>query len=47
MDAVLVILLIMLLGSAAATFIIPPYLARIDRTGEVNFFGIKFPPKLP
>ena len=45
MDAVLVILVIMLLGSLAATFVVPPFLARIDRRGEVNFFGIRFPPR--
>ena len=47
MDAVLVILVLMLLGSATATFLVPPFLSRIDRTGSVNFFGIRFPPKYP
>ncbi len=40
---VLAFLIIMLVGSLAATFIVPPYLFRIDRTGQVNFFGIRFP----
>ena len=36
-------LIIMLVGSLASTFLIPPFLRKIDRTGQVNFFGIKFP----
>ena len=42
MDAVLAILVIMLLGSIACLFIVPPFLARIENSGEVNVFGIKF-----
>jgi len=41
--AVLTILIIMLVGSLAATFVIPPFLYRIERTGRVDFFGIRFP----
>ena len=40
---VVTLLIIMLVGSLASTFLIPPFLAKIDRTGQVNFFGIKFP----
>ena len=40
---VLVLLVLMLIGSLAATFVVPPFLFKIDRTGQVNFFGIKFP----
>ncbi len=43
---VLAFLIIMLVGSLAATFVIPPFLFKISRTGEVNFFGIRFPPQL-
>jgi hypothetical protein len=32
----------MLIGSIAATFIVPPFLDKIERTGSVNFFGIRF-----
>jgi hypothetical protein len=41
---VLTILIIMLAGSIVATFLVPPFLFKIQRTGEVNFFGIRFPP---
>ncbi len=39
---VLIFLVVMLVGSAIATFVIPPFLFKIERTGRVNFFGIKF-----
>ena len=40
---VLFLLVIMLVGSVLATFVVPPFLQQIDRTGSVNFFGIRFP----
>lgn len=40
---VMALLVIMLIGSLGATFIVPPFLAKITRTGEVKFFGVKFP----
>jgi hypothetical protein len=40
--AVLIILLVMLAGSVISLFVIPPYLNRIEPSGRVNFFGIKF-----
>jgi hypothetical protein len=40
---VMAFLIIMLVGSLASTFLIPPFLAKIDRTGQVNFFGVRFP----
>ena len=42
MDAVLVLLVIMLIGSVLCMIVIPPFLFKIERTGRVNFFGIKF-----
>ncbi len=42
MNVVLVLLVIMLVGSVAAMIIVPPFLFKIERTGRVNFFGIKF-----
>ncbi len=40
--AVLTILIVMLVGSIGCLFIIPPFLLKIEPTGRVNFFGIKF-----
>jgi hypothetical protein len=37
---VMAFLIIMLVGSLASTCLI---LAKIDRTGQVNFFGVRFP----
>jgi len=42
-NVVLVLLIVILVGSVGGMFVIPPYLAKIDRTGRVNFFGIRFP----
>ncbi len=42
MNAVLAILVLMLVGSVIALFIVPPFLYKIERTGRVDFFGIKF-----
>jgi hypothetical protein len=39
---VLTLLVIMLVGSLVSLFVIPPFLAKIEPTGRVNFFGIKF-----
>ena len=36
------LLVIMLVGGLACTFLIPPFLHKIEPTGRVNFFGIKF-----
>ncbi len=43
MDPVLGFLVALLLGSIGGMILIPPFLFKIDRTGRVNFFGIKFP----
>ena len=42
MDIVLVLLVIMLIGSIASMIVIPPFLFKIERTGRIDFFGIKF-----
>ncbi|GAC1303131.1 MAG: hypothetical protein NVSMB19_12910 [Vulcanimicrobiaceae bacterium] len=42
MNVVLVLLVIMLVGSIVAMFVIPPFLFKIERTGRVDFYGIKF-----
>ncbi|GAC1308731.1 MAG: hypothetical protein NVS2B3_07570 [Vulcanimicrobiaceae bacterium] len=42
MDIVLVLLVIMLIGSIVSLIVIPPFLFKIERTGRVDFFGIKF-----
>ena len=39
---VLTLLVVMLVGSLGCLFIIPPFLFKIERTGRVNFFGIRF-----
>ncbi len=39
---VLTLLVIMLVGSLVCLFVIPPFLGKIEPTGRVNFFGIKF-----
>ncbi len=39
---VLDILIAMLVGSVVCMFVIPPFLFKIERTGRVDFFGIKF-----
>jgi len=41
-NVVLVLLVLMLVGSVIATIVIPPFLHKIDRTGRVDFYGIKF-----
>ena len=42
MNVVLVLLIVMLVGSIGAMLIVPPFLNKIERTGRVNFYGIKF-----
>ncbi len=42
MNVVLVLLLIMLVGSVIAMFVVPPFLFKIERTGRVEFYGFKF-----
>jgi hypothetical protein len=42
MDPVLAFLVIMAVGSIGAALVVPPYLRRIEPSGRVNFFGIKF-----
>ena len=42
LDVVLVLLVVMLIGSIVCMVVIPPFLFKIERTGRVNFFGIKF-----
>lgn len=42
MNVVLVLLIIMLVGSVVAMLVVPPFLFKIERTGRINFFGIKF-----
>ena len=42
MNVVLVLLIVMLIGSIIAMLVIPPFLFKIERTGRVNFYGIKF-----
>lgn len=39
---VLTLLVVMLIGSIACLFVIPPFLHKIERTGRVDFYGIKF-----
>lgn len=41
-DFVLVVLVVMAVGSIGALIVVPPYLNRIEPSGRVNFFGIKF-----
>lgn len=42
MNVVLVLLVIMLVGSVIAMFVVPPFLFKIERTGRVDFYGFKF-----
>ncbi len=42
MNVVLVLLIVMLIGSIVSMLVIPPFLFKIERTGRVDFFGIKF-----
>lgn len=42
MNVVLVLLIIMLVGSVISLLVVPPFLFKIERTGRVDFFGIKF-----
>jgi hypothetical protein len=42
LDVVLVFLVIMLVGSVIAMFVVPPFLFKIERTGRVDFYGFKF-----
>ena len=42
MNVVLVLLIVMLVGSIGAMLVVPPFLHKIERTGRVNFYGIKF-----
>jgi predicted RND superfamily exporter protein len=42
-DFVLIILVVMALGSVVALAVVPPFLNKIEPSGRVNFFGIKFP----
>jgi hypothetical protein len=39
---VLGLLVVMLVGSIGAMLVVPPFLHKIEPTGRVNFFGIKF-----
>jgi hypothetical protein len=39
---VLAILVVMLVGSIGAVFVVPPFLDKIEPSGRVNFFGIPF-----
>jgi predicted RND superfamily exporter protein len=41
-DFVLVVLVVMAVGSIVSLIVVPPFLYKIERTGRVNFFGIKF-----
>jgi predicted RND superfamily exporter protein len=41
-NVVLIILLVMLVGSVACAFIVPPFLNKIEPSGRVNVFGIRF-----
>jgi len=41
-DFVLVVLIVMAVGSVISLIVVPPFLNRIEPTGRVNFFGIKF-----
>ncbi len=42
MNVVLGLLVLMLVGSVIAMLVVPPFLFKIERTGRVNFYGIKF-----
>ena len=42
MNVVLVVLVVMLVGSIGAMLVVPPFLNKIEPTGRVNFYGIKF-----
>lgn len=42
MNIVLLLLVVMLLGSIVSLIVIPPFLFKIERTGRIDFFGIKF-----
>lgn len=42
MNVVLVLLIVMLVGSVIAMLVVPPFLHKIEPTGRVDFFGIKF-----
>ncbi len=39
---VLIFLIVTLVGSMIATLVVPPFLKKIEPSGRVNFFGIKF-----
>jgi hypothetical protein len=39
---VLIILIVMLVGSIVSLLVVPPFLFKIEPSGRVNFFGIKF-----
>jgi len=41
-NIVLLLLVVMLLGSIVSLIVIPPFLFKIERTGRIDFFGIKF-----
>ena len=40
---VLILLVVMLVGSVGSMLVIPPFLHKLDRNGQVELFGIKFP----
>lgn len=42
MNVVLILLVVMLIGSIGAMLIVPPFLHKIEPSGRVDFFGIKF-----
>lgn len=42
MNVVLALMIVMLVGSMIAMLVVPPFLHKIERTGRVNFYGIKF-----
>lgn len=42
LNVVLILMVVMLVGSIISMLVIPPFLFKIERTGRVNFFGIKF-----
>jgi len=42
LNVVLGLLVLMLVGSVIAMLVVPPFLFKIERTGRVNFYGIKF-----
>ncbi|GAC1397408.1 MAG: hypothetical protein NVS2B8_08430 [Vulcanimicrobiaceae bacterium] len=42
MNVVLVLLMLMLVGSVVAMIVVPPFLHKIEPTGRVDFYGIKF-----